>query len=135
MPRETRGAESLPVVLLLGAMLGAGALAIGMACLDQARRMSEQQRAVDSFDLMVERAMIISGGGEGNKQYLELELGSYSIKVDGNLVRLMDGKTAIRADALPLRLVVDGGEIKSGGYLMELELVTGGWYILKMRRA
>lgn len=134
MPRDDRGMESLPFALVLGSLLAASTIAIGVACLDRAQRLSEQQRAVDSFNLFVERVRVISAGGVGVAQIMELDLGDCSIVVDGELVLLMADGAVKLSDVVPLRILSDCGELRSGSYIMELERSAGGRYIIRVRR-
>jgi hypothetical protein len=87
MRHDAGGIESLPVALLLGAVLGASTLAIGFTCLDQAQRLDERQRAIDGFNLFIERARMLSAGGVGSVQLVELELGECKIVLDGRRAR------------------------------------------------
>lgn len=134
MRRDARGVESMPVVLLLGAVLGAGTLAIGTTCLDQARRLSERQRAIDSFNHFVERSRMLSAGGVGSVQLVELELGGGEIIVDGELVQLMLNGDLVRSDTLPLPVFSQETELGSGSYLIELKREAGGEFFLEVRR-
>ncbi len=133
MRRESVGVESLPVVLLLGAMLGASTLAIGVACLDQAQRLGNRQRAIDGFNLFVERARMLSAGGVGSIQLVELELGESSIILDGKFVQLvMDGEV-IRSDVLLLPISAPEPQLGSGSYLIELKRGADGRCFLELR--
>jgi len=123
----------LPVVLLLGAVLAAGALTIGTACLDQARRMGECQRATDGFNRLVERVRILSAGGVGSVQLLELDLGGYSISVDGEHVQLTAGGSTLQSEVLPVPLLADGNEIRSGTYIVRLERGDHGELVSRIR--
>ncbi len=134
MLRDIRGVESLPVVLLLGTLLGVCTLSIGVATLERAQRISERQRAIDSFNLLIETSRFISAGGAGATEVVELEMGSCSILVDGKNLRLMQEDTIVRDEILPLQTLSDMGEIRSGSYLVELERVDGN-YILRIRGA
>ena len=133
MPRDNRGIESLPVALLLGAFLGASTLAIGAACLERAQRMSGHQREVDSFNVFVERAQILSAGGVGGEQLVELELGDSSIRVEGRLVQLFADDTTVRSEFIPIEMVIEGKELRSGSYLMEIARAPDGRFFIKVR--
>jgi hypothetical protein len=129
MRRDAKGVESLPVVLLLGAVLAASTLAIGTACLD------ERQRAIESFNIFVERARMASTGGIGSVQQVELELTGGKLVVDANLVQLIYGEEVLRSETLPLPVVQDGGgfEIGTGSYAIELLRGGEGGYFLEVR--
>ena len=124
--RDAKGIESLPVVLLLGAVLAASTLAIGTACLDLVQRLRERQRAIDSFNTFVERARMVSTGGIGNVQQVELELGGGKVVFDSNLVQLIYGEEVLRSETLPLPVVQDGGGFEIGAGSFEIELQRGG---------
>lgn len=132
---DAKGVESLPVVLLLGAVLAASTLAIGTACLDRVQRLGERQRAIESFNIFVERTRMASTGGIGSVQQVELELTGGEIVFDANLVQLIYGEEVLRSRTLPLPVVQDGGgfEIGTGSY--EIELLRGdeGGYFLEVR--
>ncbi|MDI6884276.1 MAG: hypothetical protein QMD00_04000 [Hadesarchaea archaeon] len=133
MQREAWGVESLPVALMLGAVLGASTLAIGAACLDQAQRLSGRQRAIDSFNHFVERARMLGAGGVGSIQLVELELGGGEIIVDGELVQLMLDGELVRSDVLPLPVSAPESELNSGSYLIELKRGASGGCFLEVR--
>lgn len=120
MRRDSRGIESLPVVLLLGTVMGASTLAIGFACLDQARRMNERQRAIDSFNIFIERARMVSTGGAGSTRLVELELGECVIVLRGELVQLVAGGEILRSDVLPLPFYFSVPLLSSGSYRISL---------------
>lgn len=132
MPRDNRGVESLPITLLLGVVLGASAIAIGVTCLDRTQRLSERQRAIDSFNLLVEHAKIISAGGMGSVQLVELDLGDSSILVDGEHVQLLTGGAVTRSEIIPLQMSFDGEQLRSGSYLLELERLASGRYVIRV---
>lgn len=133
MRRESVGVESLPVVLLLGAMLGASTLAIGIACLDQAQRLSEKQRAIDGFNLFIERTRMLSAGGVGSIQFVELKLGEGSIILDGESVQLVIGEEIVRSDVIPLPISAPESQLGSGSYLIELKRGADGRCFLELQ--
>jgi len=135
MRRDAKGVESLPVVLLLGAVLAASTLAIGTACLGRVQRLGERQRAIESFNIFVERARMASTGGIGSVQQVELELTGGKLVVDANLVQLIYGEEVLRSETLPLPVVQDGGgfEIGTGSYAIELLRGGEGGYFLEVR--
>ena len=135
MRRDAKGVESLPVVLLLGAVLAASTLAIGTACLDRVQRLGERQRAIESFNTFVERARMASTGGIGSVQQVELELTGGKLVIDANLVQLIYGEEVLRSETLPLPVVLDGGgfEIGTGSYAIELLRGDEGGYFLEVR--
>ncbi|MFQ6129623.1 MAG: hypothetical protein ACE5OT_02290 [Candidatus Hadarchaeaceae archaeon] len=134
MRRDAKGVESLPIVLLLGAVLAASTLAIGTACLDLVQGLRERQRAIGSFNTFVERAHMVSTGGVGNVQQVELELAGGKLVFDANLVQLIYGGEVLRSETLPLPVVWDGGDlIDAGSYAIELLRGGEGEYFLKLR--
>jgi len=135
MRRDAKGVESLPVVLLLGAVLAASTLAIGTACLDRVQRLGERQRAIESFNTFVERTRMVSAGGIGSVQQVELELAGGELVVDANLVQLIYGEEVLRSGILPLPVVQEGGgfEIGTGSYVIELRRDGEGGYFLEVR--
>jgi len=126
MRRDARGIEGLPIALLLGAVLGASTLAIGFACLDQTQRLNERQRAIDGFNLFVERARMLSAGGVGSVQLVELELGGCKIILDGELVQLVTGEEVVRSDVLPIPVSAPVSQLSSGTYLIGLKRGADG---------
>lgn len=133
MRRDVRGMESLPVALLLGTVLGASTLAIGLSCLDQAQRMSERQRAIDSFNGFIERARMLSAGGVGSVQSVELELGGGMIIVEGKTVQLVLDGNLVRSEVLSLPLSTPELQLVSGDYLIELERGLNGGCFFELR--
>jgi len=135
MRRNAKGVESLPVVLLLGAVLAASTLAIGTACLDRVQRLGKRQRAIESFNTFVERTRMVSTGGIGSVQQVELELAGGELVFDANLVQLIYGEEVLRSRTLPLPVVQDGGdfEIGTGSYAIELLRGDEGGYFLEVR--
>ena len=135
LQRDAKGVESLPVVLLLGAVLAASTLAIGAACLDRVQRLGKRQRAIESFNSFVERTRMASTGGVGSVQQVELELAGGELVVDANLVQLIYGDEVLRSETLPLPVVQEGGrfEIGTGSYVIELRRDSEDEYFLKVR--
>jgi hypothetical protein len=133
MRRDSRGIESLPVALLLGTVMGASTLAIGFACLDQTRRLNERQRAIDSFNIFVERAQMVSTGEVGNACPVELELGECMIALRGKLVQLVAGGEVIRSDVLPIPFYLSVPWLGSGTYEIGLMRWLDGKYFLTVR--
>lgn len=136
LQRDDRGVENLPIILLLGVMLGACTLGIGARCLANVRNLSELQQAVDDFNVLVERARIVSAGGEGNIQQIELNLSPGIIVGRGKLLQLVVGDEVRRSEVLPLPILVGGHEnwkIINGRYTIELQRNSRGWYFLELR--
>jgi len=134
--RDSGGIETLPIVLLLGTVLGACTLGIGVRCLAGVQRLSELQQAVDDFNAFVERARIVCAGGEGNIQQIELDLPTGRAIVEGRLLQLMVGNEIRRSEVLPLPVLVDGNEaweIANGRYAIELQRNSRGEYFLELR--
>lgn len=129
--RNAKGVESLPVVLLLGAVLAASTLAIGTTCLDRAQRLGERQHAIESFNSFVEQARMASAGGIGSIRQIELGLNGGKLVVDMNLVQLTYGEEILRSEILPLSVVLDGGgfEIGAGNYTIELRDSEDGYFL------
>ena len=135
MRRDARGVEALPVALLLGAVLGASTLAIGFACLDQAQRLNERQRAIDSFNFFVERARMLSAGGVGSVQLVEFELVGCKIILDEKLIQLVTGEEVVRSDVLPMPVSAPASQLSTGTYLIELKHGADGKCFLELEVA
>jgi len=137
LQRDARGIEALPMILLLGTVLGACTFGIGVRCLGNVQNLTELQQAVDGFNNFVERAKIVCAGGEGNVQQIELDLPVGSIVVEGNLLQLVVGKEVRESELLPLQVIVYGYEtwkIVNGCYEIELQRNSLGDYYLDLRR-
>jgi hypothetical protein len=133
--RDSWGVESLPVVLLLGAALAACTLGLGLRCLGDVQRLGERQRTIESFNTFVERARMVSAGGVGNAQEVELELGGGRISIDAEVVQLSVGEEVLRVEILPLPIRADDIEgLCSGTYVIELQRDVEGRYFLGVRR-
>lgn len=131
--RDARGIEALPIILLLGTVLGACTLGIGVRCFGNVQNLTELQQAVDGFNDFVERARIVCAGGEGTVQQIELDLPVGSIVVEGNLLQLVVGNEVRRSELLPLPIIVCGYEtwkIVNGRYEIELQRNSLGDYYL-----
>jgi len=122
--RETRGIEGLPVVLLLGAVLGASALAIGFKAMDRATDTEARQRAIRSFDEFIERVHIVALGGVGSTQQVELELSGARMLFDGRLVQLVDGDEILRSEVIQLPIVTSIARLDGGRCSMTLKRAT-----------
>lgn len=134
--RDARGVENLPMILLLGVMLGVCTLGIGARCLANVRNLSELRQAVDDFNVFAERARIVSAGGEGNIQQIELDLSPGRIVARGKLLQLVVGDEVRRSEVLPLPILVDGHEdweVINGRYAIELRRNNRGEYFLELR--
>lgn len=129
---SARGIESLPVVLLLGAVLAACTLGLGTRALIQEQKLNERQKAIEGFNSFIERARMASAGGLGSVQHVELELTGAEIMVDANLVQLVVGEEVLRSELMPLPLVSEGGKIGEGSYAIELKRSEG--YFLEIKR-
>lgn len=126
MRHDARGVESLPIALLLGAVLGVSTLAIGFACLDQTQRLNERQWAIDGFNIFIERARMLSAGGVGSVQLVEFELGEYKIILEGELIQLVTGEEVVRSDVLPIPVSTSASQLGTGTYLIELKRGADG---------
>ena len=103
--REMRGIEGLPVVLLLGAILGASALVLGFKAIGRAADTEARQRAIRSFNEFTERTHIVALGGVGSTQQVELELEGTQMIFDSRLVQLVDGDEILRSEVIQLPIV------------------------------
>lgn len=133
--RDAKGVETLPIVLLLGTMLGACTLGIGARCLANVRKLAELQQAVDDFNSLVERARIVSAGSEGARQ-IELDLPTGRIVARGKLLQLVVGDEIRRSEVLPLLILIDSHEtweITNGEYTIELRRDSRDKYFLELR--
>ncbi len=132
---NAKGVESLPIVLLLGAMLAASTLGIGTTCIDRTQRLDERQHAINSFNSFVERARIISAGGIGSIQQVELELNRGKLVFDAKLVQLTYDEEVLRSEILPLPIVLEGGGFKigAGSYSIKLQRDDEYGYFLEVR--
>ncbi|MGQ9787791.1 MAG: hypothetical protein ACUVQM_00525 [Candidatus Hadarchaeaceae archaeon] len=133
MVRDSRGVESLPVVVLIGAILTAGTVSIGVEAISRAQRMTTQRRAIESFDLFVEQSRILCAGGLGDSRFVYIELGDGLIVLKGNIVQLLIGGTA-RSELLPLPVLESENELRSGIYFLQVCRGVCGFFI-KVERA
>jgi hypothetical protein len=122
--REVRGIEGLPVVLLLGAILGASALALGFKAMGRAADTETRQRAIRSFNEFIERAHIVALGGVGSAQQVELELSGAQMLFNGRLVQLVDGDETLRSEVIQLPIVTSVGRLDGGRCSMTLKRAT-----------
>lgn len=123
------------MILLLGTVLGACTLGIGVRCLANVQKLSELQQAVDGFNAFVERAKIVCAGGEGNIQQIELDLPAGMIIVEGKLLQLVVDNEIRRSEVLSLPILVDGcevWEISNGRYTIGLQRNSRGEYFLEL---
>jgi hypothetical protein len=133
---DSQGVESLPVVLLLGIALAACTLGLGFRCLGDVQTLGGRQRAIESFDTFVERARMVSAGGVGSAQQVELELGGGKITIDAELVQLSIGEEVLRSEILPLSIRADNAEeLCSGIYVIELQRDAEDGYFLEVEGA
>ena len=133
---DARGVENLPIILLLGIVLGACTLGIGARCLANVQNLSKLQQAVDDFNIFVERARIVSAGSEGNIQQIELDLSPGRIVARGQLLQLVIDGEIRKSEVLPLPILVDGHEdceIINGWYAIELRRNSRGEHFLELR--
>lgn len=119
MKEDNRGVESLPIVMMIGALLAAGTVSIGIEAIGRAQRMSDLQRAVESFNLFVEQSRILCAGGLGESRLVEMELGEGRIALKGNLVQLLVRGT-VRSELLPLPISGVENELGNGSYLLRI---------------
>lgn len=120
--RETGGVGSLPVVIILSVALGVLVLGLGVKALTRTQGLLEDQRAIESFNTLVEQAHAVSSGGIGTKRYFSLDLPNGEILVDGRLVQLEVGGEIRRSEVLPLPIsgYGKGERIRSGSYSLTL---------------
>jgi hypothetical protein len=136
-PWDARGIEALPMILLLGTVLGACTFGIGIRCLGNVKNLTEVQQAVGGFNVFVERAKIVCAGGEGNVHQIELNLPVGSIVVEGKLLQLVVGDEVRESVLMPLPVIFHGYEtwkIANGLYEIELVRNSFGDYYLDLRR-
>lgn len=129
MLRDCRGVESLPVVLLLGLVLGALTLGVGASCLSRGKALAEEQRALADFEGFILRAKQVSSGGVGSWQRVELELPGGAIALEGRLAQLLWRGEVRRAELLPLPFSSDTPELERGTYLFELQRGASGYFV------
>ncbi len=122
--REMRGVEGLPVVLLLGAILGASALALGFKAMGRAADAETRQQVIRSFNEFTERVRIVSLGGVGSVQQVELDLSGAQILFDGRLVQLVDGDEVLKSEVIQLPIVASMNRLDGGRYSMALKRAT-----------
>lgn len=121
---ENDGVAELPIVIILCAFLSVLVLGLGMRGLDRAKGLIDDQRAIQSFDKLVEASTELSYGGVGGKKRIRLELPNSRIHVEGRLIRLRKDNQLKRIEALPLSLkkgLRDEFIIESGIFQLELE--------------
>jgi hypothetical protein len=118
------GIEGLPVVLLLGTILGASALTIGFKTLNQAADSEARQRAIRSFNEFVERARIVVLGGVGSTQQVELELSGAEMLLNARLVQLIDGDEILKSEVIQLPIVASVDRFNGGRCSMTLKRAT-----------
>ena len=133
MWREAKGVESLPVSLLLGIVMAACTLGLGLKCIDNAQTFDQRQRAIGSFNSFIERASAVSFGGVGNVQRVELELGGGEIVIDSKLAQLRVGEEVLRSEVLQLPVYAKNARLENGVYEIELKRGTQG-YFLEVRK-
>ncbi|MGC8817466.1 MAG: hypothetical protein ACP5PX_06680 [Candidatus Hadarchaeum sp.] len=131
MIKDTRGIESLPVIIMIGAMLAVSSVSIGIDVINRTQRMIDRQRAINSFNLLVEQSQILCAGGVGNSKIVELQLGDGIIILKGNLVQLLSGDS-IRTELLPLPISADENELRSGFYLLMICQGVDGRFFIKI---
>lgn len=128
--KDSRGAESLPVVVMLGAIIAAGTVALGIETISRAQRMAQFQRAVGSFNLFVEQCRLLCAGGLSESKLVEIELGDGKIALKGNLVQLLIEGT-VRTELLPLPIFGEEDELRNGSYLLRV-CQQGGVFFIKI---
>ena len=127
---DARGVESLPVVLVLSVALGALAIGIGSRSMTQTKGILEEQRALESFNVLIEQARATSFGGIGGERRFDLDLSGSEILVDGRLVQLrIDGE--IRRSELLHVPILSGGrenmELRSDSYSLILRRAASSY--------
>ena len=133
MWREAKGVESLPVALLLGIVMATCTLGLGLKCIDNAQGLDLRQRAIEGFNSFIERASVVSFGGVGNVQRIELELGGGEIVIDFKLAQLWVGEEVLRSEVLQLPVYAENARLEDGVYEIELKRGTQG-YFLEVRK-
>jgi len=129
MLRDCRGVESLPVVLLLGLVLGALTLGVGTNLLGRAKTLADEQRAITDFEEFVLAAKQVSLGGVGSWQRMELELPESAIALEGRLARLLWRGEVRRTELLPLPFSSDAPKLERGNYLLELQRGSSSYFV------
>lgn len=126
MGLDRRGVWSTPVVLLLGLVMTAGVLSVGLASLDRMQRVRLEQLSVEDFDRFLERVQMLGMGGEGGTGFLELSLDG-EIKVGGGLAQLVVGSKTLRVEELAMR--ASDCSLTAGRYRLELRRDSAGLFI------
>jgi hypothetical protein len=126
------GVWSIPVVVLLGLVLAAGALSVGLACVDWLQRVRVKQLAIEDFNRFVECVELLSVGGEGGTESIELSHDGW-ITVNETLTELVVDGERVRAEVLPLP--VSGiSKLTAGSYSLELKRGDDGRLFIEARR-
>jgi len=129
MLRDCRGVESLPVVLLVGLVLGALTLGVGVSCLSRGKALVDEQRALADFEEFVLRTKHVSSGGVGSWQRVELELPEGAIAIEGRLAQLLWKGEVRMTELLPFPFSSDAPKLERGNYLLELQRGAGGYFV------
>ncbi|MFN4132763.1 MAG: hypothetical protein ACK4GQ_00095 [Candidatus Hadarchaeales archaeon] len=95
------GVWSLPVSLLLGAILATATVAIGTASLARVERLERARQAVEDFNNFVEAVRLLSFGGEGSVRRVAVR-GEAEIDVWGTFAQLKLSGDVLRAEPLPI---------------------------------
>ncbi|GEM_PF-2433073 len=120
-----RGIFSVPIVLVLAAVIACGAVAVGVSGLNLMRRMRGRQMLAEDFYKLVEAIQEISHGGER----LVLLRSDGKIVIQEEIVEAVWGDEVLMSRRLPLsfrgRVELVRGEYLLRAQAGELEVV--GW--------
>ncbi len=116
-----RAVGSLPVLLLVGAVLSATVAGLGVRAVEIFRQKKGEQESLQEFQEFVERARTVCyGAGE-----LQVVINKAEIVVRGRLLQLLSPP---RVESLPIPFS-ENIILKRGAYTLRLKKTGGGWFL------
>lgn len=123
MKRENRGTLDLPILLVICIFLSLLTIGIGDKAIDRFDSLKNKQKAIRSFNRLIEKSTKICYGEVNNEIKINLDLRGRKIAFDKNIVQLKEGKEFIRSEFVPVPLKssnIDNGYIESGSFSLKL---------------
>ncbi|MEM2875021.1 MAG: hypothetical protein QW567_03265 [Candidatus Hadarchaeales archaeon] len=117
--------ESIPVVLMLGAVAAVFTLGVMASGLGLAERTNDRGAAVQGFRTFVNRVALLCSGGEGSSIACNLDVGDGMVEVDGRRLRLLLDGEELRSDLVPVPFEPSVRELRNGAYVLTLVRSAG----------
>ncbi len=121
--KQAKGIADLPIVIILCVFLAALAAGLSTRGMTQVKRLEKKQKAIQSFNELVETCQNLNYATVGEKQNLSLNLNYSKIQISEKIAQLKNESETLKTHRLPLPLIYaaqDNYSLQSGDFQVKL---------------